>query len=230
MSKFNLRTKAQVLRSRGYPIGKIAKVLGVSKSSASLWCKEIKLSDKIKNKIKINHIKKTQKGRLYGVQLNKEKKVRSVEESNLKALKMINKVNERDVLLISTALYWSEGSKSDSSSGFRFINSDPEMIVFVKKFLTNTLHVQNKEIVCSVQINEIHKPRIKTVLNFWKNLLDLSDEQMRKPYYVKTPPQKAYSNYDNYYGICKLLVKRSSNLKYLMLGLIKTIKDQSKST
>ena len=50
MSKFNLRTKAQVLRSRGYPIGKIAKVLGVSKSSASLWCKEIKLSDKIKNK------------------------------------------------------------------------------------------------------------------------------------------------------------------------------------
>ena len=90
--------------------------------------------------------------------------------------------------------------------------------------------MQNKEIVCSVQINEIHKPRIETVLNFWKNLLDLSDEQMRKPYYVKTPPQKAYSNYDNYYGICKLLVKRSSNLKYLMLGLIKAIKDQSKST
>lgn len=230
MSKSNLKIQAQKLRLNGSPIGEIAKTLKVSKSSASLWCKEVEISDDVKNRMRINYLNKTQKGRLIGAQLNKDKKIKSIHEANLKGISMINKLSKRDILLISSALYWSEGSKSESSSGFRFINSDPDMILFIKKFLTDNLNIKNRDIVCSIQINEIHKPRIETVLNFWKNLLDLDSEQMRKPYYIKAKPQKTYSNHDNYYGICKLLVKKSTDLKYLMIGLIKAIKENQMST
>lgn len=230
MSKYDLKIKAQELREKGYPINKIAKELGVSKSSASLWCRDIIISEKLKNQIEIDHYKMSQKGRLIGAQMNKNKRLKAIEEADKLGIQNVKKLNKRDFVLIASALYWSEGSKSDSSTGFQFVNSDPDMILFIKNFLTEIMKVQVSDLVCSIQINEVHKSRIKIVLSFWKNLLNLEDKQIRKPYFVKTRPQKVYKNYDNYYGTCKLLVKKSTNLKYTMLGLIKALKGNNLST
>ena len=62
------------------------------------------------------------------------------------------------------------------------------------------------------------------VLNFWKKLLHLRNSQFRKPYYVNTKVSKVYDNYENYYGICRLIVRKGKNIKYRMLGLIKALK------
>jgi len=225
MSKCDKRIKAQVLREKGFPINQIAKVLKVSKGSVSIWCRNVILSEELKDKIRIEHYKKTQKGRLIGAQMNKEKRLQAIKDANIFGHININKIKERELLLIVTALYWSEGSKSERSSGFQFINSDPNMIICIKKFLTIYMGISKENLVCSVQINEVHKSRISIVLNFWKNLLELEDQQIRKPYFVKTKIKKVYENHDNYYGICRLMVRRSTNLKYRMLGLISTMKD-----
>lgn len=229
MAKYELRIKAQNLRQKGFPINKISKELKVSKSSVSIWCRDIKLSEELKDKIKVDHYINSQKGRLIGAQMNKNKRLSSIKEADLFGIKNINKLNRKESILIATALYWSEGSKSDSSTGFQFVNSDPEMILFIRNFLINFMGIENYNLTCSIQINEIHKPRIATILSFWKNLLELEDEQIRKPYFVRTKSKKIYKNYDNYYGICKIIVRKSTNLKYIMLGLIKALKSQNMS-
>lgn len=157
--------------------------------------------------------------------MNKNKRLIAIKEAEISSKKIIKKISKRELLLIAIALYWSEGSKSDKTSGFVFVNSDPEMILVMKLFLVDVLHVKSEDIVCSIQINRIHEKRIGIVLSFWKNLLKLSEEQFRKPYYVNTKVRKVYENYDNYFGVCRLIVKRGMNLKYRMIGLIKAIKE-----
>ena len=224
MSKYELKEKARELRKSGFPINQIKDELKLSKSTVSFWCRDIVLTKEQYKKIKKEHIFKTQKGRLIGAQMNKNKRLNAIKEADILGKKLIKKISKRELLLIATALYWSEGSKSERTSGFIFVNSDPEMILLMKLFLVNILNIPKKDIVCSIQINRIHEKRIKIVLNFWKKLLNLPDNQFRKPYYVNTKVSKIYQNYENYYGICRLLVRKGMNLKYRMLGLIKAVK------
>ncbi len=61
MAKFEEKILARKLRNRGNSIKKIAKIIGVSKSSVSLWCNDIYLSELQKNKlnkISINAVKR----------------------------------------------------------------------------------------------------------------------------------------------------------------------------
>ena len=159
-----------------------------------------------------------------GAESNRKKKRDAISDANDWGKQHIKKISKRELLLVAAALYWSEGSKSDSTSGFIFVNSDPEMVLVIKLFLVNVLNIPIKEMVCSIQINRIHEKRINTVLSFWKKLLNLQNSQFRRPYYVNTKVSKVYDNYENYYGVCRLVVRKGKNLKYKMLGLIKAMK------
>ena len=194
MAKYELKEKVRKLRREGFPINKIKDELGLSKSTVSYWCRDIILSEAQYQKIKKEHIFKTQKGRLVGAEMNKNKRLNAIKDANVFGKKLIKKISKRELLLIATALYWSEGSKSERTSGFIFVNSDPEMILVMKLFLIYILKIPEQDIVCSIQINRIHEKRINAVLSFWKKLLDLQDNQFRKPYYVNTQNSKVYKN------------------------------------
>lgn len=223
MALYEKRILSHKLRKQGISIVEIARTLKVSKSTASSWCKEITLSELQIKRLKNNSIKAGHKGRMMGAEINRVKKLDALTQSKKWSEKSLACLTERDVLVAATALYWSEGSKSSTSTGFQFVNSDPQMILFMKSFLEQ-IGVKSDEFFCSIQINRIHERRVKKVLKFWEKLLDLPSQQFSKPYFVDTKVQKIYQNYDNYYGICRLKVRKSSLLKYKMLGLISVLK------
>ena len=213
------------MRRKGISIIVIAKKLSVSKSTVSSWCHDIVLTkEQIKNLTKNKGISWT-KGQRVGAEANKKKKLDAIKTANLYGQKIIKKLSKRELLLIATALYWSEGSKTDSTSRWMFVNSDPQMVLLMKKFLIFVMKIDSKDIACCIQINQIHKYRIRTVLNFWKKLLKLRDNQVRKPYFIKTNSHKTYENYHDYFGVCRLFVRKSKYFKYKMLGLIRAMKD-----
>jgi len=226
MAKYKERIQARAMRGKGISIIVIARKLLVSKSTVSNWCNDIALTKEQYQKLEKNKYISLTKGQRMGAEVNKNKRLTAISEARLYGKRIIKNISKRELLLIVTALYWCEGSKSQRTSGFMFVNSDPEMICVVKQFLIHNLDIPVEDIVCSIQINRIHEPRIKIILSFWKNLLGLSKEQLRKPYYVDTKVSKIYDNYDSYYGICRLSVRRGMNLKYRMLGLIQSMKSE----
>jgi transposase len=226
MSKYNERIKARQMRRNGISIIVIADKLGVSKSTVSSWCVDIILTEQQYLKLLKNKGVSLTTGQRMGAEANKNKRLNAIKEADIWGKKLIKKISKRELLLIATSLYWSEGSKSDATSGFIFVNSDPEMILIMKMFLTDVINVQLEDIFCSIQINRIHENRIDTVLNFWQKLLHLPKNQFKGPYYINAKVSKIYDNYDNYYGICRLIVKRGMNWKYRMLGLIKALKSE----
>lgn len=225
MSKYDKRIQAQKMRENGISIIVIARELSVSKSSASKWCRDIILTEEQFKKLRGNSEKAAKLGQRMGAETNKNKRLKAIRDAEIWGQDCIKHISDHELLLIATALYWSEGSKSDRTSGFIFVNSDPEMILVMKLFLTRVLKIASEDLVCSIQINRVHKERIKVVLNFWKNLLKLPQDQFRKPYYVNTKISKVYENYDTYYGTCRLIVRRGMTMKYRMLGLIKALKE-----
>ncbi len=223
MAKYEQKTIALKLRRGGMSIGDIASTLKVSKSSASLWCANLQLTGWQRQKLVKNAIKNGSKGRLMGAAVNKKKKQDNIIFNRNKAQKQVRMLSSRDLLIAGAALYWAEGAKTDTTSGFSFMNSDPRMILFMKNFLTLVMEVKEEDISCTIQINRAHESRIGKVLKFWSSLLKLPLKHFKKPYYVNVKHQKVYDNHDVYYGTLRLKVSKSSNLKYHMLGLVEAL-------
>lgn len=226
MSKYNERMKAREMRKNGLSIILISRKLSVSKSSVSDWCNDITLTKKQVDALEKSKGISHTTGQRLGAERNKQKKIEAITTAENWAKETINKISKKELLYISMALYWCEGSKTESTSGFMFVNSDPQMILVMKKFLVEVMEVPKEDIVCCVQINRSHESRIQKVLIFWKKLLELRNSQMRKPYFVNTKTAKVYENHDNYFGVCRLFVRKSRYLKYKILGLIKAFKNE----
>jgi hypothetical protein len=224
MSRFDLKPKVYLLRKSGKSINEIAKIMSISKSTASIWCSEIKLTDNQKKIIQNKMRKMGKEGSLKGAQANRDKKIKSQIEARDWARAILKDISLRDKFISGISLYWAEGSKASSTTGFIFVNSDPKMIKFMFEWLVHSMKIPKNDIVAKVSINELHRYRINKVLNFWSNLLDLPVNQFLGTYFQKTIQSKVYHNHDVHYGVLRLSVKRSSKLKYRVLSLIEELK------
>lgn len=227
MARYKERIKArQLRREKGMSIKEIAKRVGVSKGTVSLWCRDIELAKKQQERLYERMVLLGYKGRQQGAFKNKKQKQERIRRYEKEGVKTLGRLTKRDMLIAGVGLYWGEGAKTQLGR-FVFSNSDPEMILFLKRFLVDMLGVKEKDLVFRVLINEIHKPRINTVLRFWRSLLNLPAEQFRSPTFIKVKPKKVYENYDRYYGTLKVSVLKSSGLQYRVLGLIKALKKEA---
>lgn len=226
MAKFEFKTKVFEMRRRGISLGDIAKSIGLSKSTISIWCSEIELNEEQKNKISEKAIKSGMKGRLLGAESNRNKKIKSIDEAKEWASQKIVGISSKEYMIANIALYWAEGSKKNKS-GYIFVNSDPDMVLFVYNWLSQYMGIKNDFFSPRVSVNIIHKERISQILNYWSNLLELPIEAFGNPYYVKSVHKKRYENHEKYYGVLRLNVKRSSMLKYKILALIEELKNKA---
>ncbi len=217
MAKSLFKIEAHKLRKRGLSIKSIASRLNVSKNSVSIWCKDIKLTKKQQEKL----VQNSGKGRLMGAQINKKKKEQCIEFYRENGKKEIGKFSRRDFLIAGLALYWGEGSKTFKLS---FSNSEPSMIKFMFLWFKKIMKIKNQEFMPRIFINAIHKPRIDKVIKFWSNFLKLPVEQFGNPVFLNINSKKVYENYNTYYGVMSLGIKRSTYLKYKILGLIEAMK------
>lgn len=222
MAKSIQKMQALELRRNGKSIKDIAKRLSVSKGSVSLWCRDIVLSDEQKEHLYREAKVKNLKGRLLGAEMNKEKKKQAIEDSKKWAKRILNTFSKRDLLIAGIALYWAEGSKKNSS-GLVLVNSDPEMIRFMHNWMVKIMGVKKEDIHPRLSINESHRHRIRKVLRYWSDLLNIPIKNFGNPWYVKVKHKKIYENHDDYYGVLRLGVRKSGILKYKMLSLIEIL-------
>lgn len=152
-----------------------------------------------------NHLRKLERIRLY------------VHEGQ----RYVQSLSERELMLIGAGIYWGEGSKK---SQLGFINSDPEMVVFMYRWFQKALGVKKSEFLPRVLINSLHKGRDQVIKRYWARLLDVPIRQFRNTTFIKRPNIKRYTNHDTYFGLLTLRIRNSAELKYKILGLIEGIK------
>ncbi|WTY56969.1 hypothetical protein OG232_14710 [Streptomyces sp. NBC_01411] len=123
-AKDDLRAEARELRRQGMTYDQIQVELGCSKSSISLWVRDLPKPPR-RTREDASAIAK----RGWEVTLQR----REVERRRTKraATEEIGTLSERELMIVGTALYWAEGTKSKPhrpQERVVFINSDPHMI------------------------------------------------------------------------------------------------------
>lgn len=227
MAKSKERLAAVILRRKGASIKEIAKILNVSRGSVSVWCKEVKLTEKQIEKLREKQIAAGHKGRLMGVEANKQKKLSEVSKQLVEAKKLVGRLSARDRLMLGIGLYWGEGVKVDTSAT-ALVNSSPDILLFAKEWFLN-LGVDVKDLNPYIYISESHKLRESKILFYWSHLLGLPKSQFHKITYIKGVRKKLYENHDSYYGIVALRVRKGTSLKYKIRGLIECCKSRRSS-
>jgi hypothetical protein len=113
--KVKEQERARALRAQNRTLADIAKTLGVSKSSVSLWVRDVPF---------------TPSPRRHGPHPRPhpahEAKLRQIEELNRSGVDRIGTLSDEAFFVAGVALYAGEGSKTDGE--VRFSNSDPRMI------------------------------------------------------------------------------------------------------
>src|SRR3989344_7856074 len=225
MAKSEQRLEAVQLRRDGNSIKNIAKKLNISRSSASVWCRDIILSSSQKQRLLEHAIKNGQRGRLMGAEANKNKRLENISTQEKIAGSMVGNLTTRDRFMLGIALYWGEGTKS-MRSNTSITNSDPETILFARHWFEQ-LGVERNMFRPYIFISETHKHREKAILRFWSEYLDIPKTQFAKMVFLKGRPKKIYDNHDSYYGVLALRIRKGSTLKYRILALIKACKEKA---
>jgi hypothetical protein len=221
MSKFEKKSRAHALRRLGKSINDIAITLDISKSTASVWCSEIKLTLRQAKQLYEKQIAAGNKGRIRGALVNHERKKENVITQETLAKNMIGTLSDRDKLMLGIGLYWGEGVKR-GSSGVSIVNSDPALVKFARDWFA-MLGVCEEDFNPYIFITETHKGREKELIEYWSKYLKLSAKQFHGVIFLKGRRKKVYENHNLYYGIMALRVRKSATLKYRVLGFIKAV-------
>ncbi|MDD5552068.1 MAG: helix-turn-helix domain-containing protein [Candidatus Pacebacteria bacterium] len=221
MSKSKERIKAIDLRKKGKSIKEIAKDLKVSKSSVSIWCRNVKLTEKQINELHQKMIVGGYKGRIKGAKIQQQRKLTKIEEFKKEGIKEIGKLSKRDLLIAGLSLYLGEGLKK--SNVVKISNSNPDIIKFAIDFFKKVWGIKNNRFTLYIGINKIHQNRTNEVEEYWSRITGIPLSQFTKTTLIKSKNKKIYKNFKEHYGTLTIKVRRSADLYYKIQGLIDAI-------
>ncbi|MBP9717676.1 hypothetical protein KBD59_00045 [Candidatus Gracilibacteria bacterium] len=174
----NRKSEAIRLRTLGKSYNEIQKIVPCSKSTLSLWLRNIPNAENIKTtnqsnakKIWAQNITKYNKKRAAQARLN---------SSNLEkgAKGEIHNISPRELKIIGTSLYWAEGYKRTKWNAV-FSNSDPDMIKLMMRFFREICSVPEERFRLQVQTH----PNVDTerANKFWSEICGIEPNKFRKP-------------------------------------------------
>ena len=217
------REQAIKLRKQGRTYNEILKQVDVSKSTLSLWLRDVGLAKRQKQRLTAR--KKAAQKR--GAAARREQRL--IKEHEIYALckKDISTITAHDLFLIGVVLYWAEGTKKNGGRGgsqVDFANSDPDMIKLFIEWLLQFGDITSDDIVLRLHLHQNHINRERDIIAHWSHLLSISEKQFAKTLIKKHNPKTVRKKIGlDYIGLVSVRVKRSTNLNRRIMGWIYAI-------
>ncbi len=170
------KEKARSMRKEGFTLSEISKELLISKSTASLWTKDVIIDDDGKERIKaISDL-----ARLKSNMISHEKKLKRLEVTEKEAGTLLNEIllNKDCSLIALSMMYWCEGAKNDNK--VCFTNSDPNILKAFINMLLEVFNIDKNKIKVVLQLHDYHDH--EELLDFWSTSLSLPQTQFGKIY------------------------------------------------
>ncbi|MFJ3097109.1 hypothetical protein [Streptomyces hydrogenans] len=203
-AKDELRDRARELRLQGMTYDQIQVELGCSKSSISLWVRDLpkpepRYTDE-ERRARMNaglaHLRAAQDE-------EREKTKRLARES-------VGALSDRELFLTGVALYWAEGAKDKPYSrreSLQFINSDPNVISVYLRWL-DLLGVTRDRLRFRVNIHETAD--VTGAEKFWADLAGVDRSTFQRATLKRHNPQTTRKNTSDAYRGCLIVYARGS--------------------
>jgi hypothetical protein len=209
-AKDELRAKARELRKQGLDYEEIVAELGVSKSSVSLWVRDLPRPPGLS-------YEECRKRSAEGVRKYWAVKgpIREAEREAISAAAaaQIGRLNDREILIAGAIAYWCEGVKNKPyrrTDRIAFMNSDPMLIKFFLRFL-EAADIGREDMVYRLQIHETAD--VEAAQRFWLDVTQAHPTQFRRPTLKRHNPKTVRKNTGgDYHGCLRVDVRRGSRL------------------
>ncbi|MDX3248133.1 hypothetical protein [Streptomyces sp. ME18-1-4] len=206
-AKDDLRHTARELRLQGWTYDQIQVELGCSKSSISLWVRDLPKPERRDptEQAKIAAQKRWEH----------EGAIRDAERTETKAAaaREIGTMTDRELFMAGVALYWAEGSKDkpyDRRESVIFVNSDPGVIELYLAWL-DLLGVARERLRFTVMIHETAD--VIGAEQYWADLAGADRSAFYKTTLKKHNPKTVRKNVgDSYRGCLVIRVLKGADL------------------
>lgn len=201
--KKEMQLKARELRENGSSMGKIAKELKVSKSSVSLWVKDIELTKNQKLCL-LNNQFVNFRSENFRKNFHISEKFRRLRLSYQKeGREFAKKLNIEHTMMCM--LYWGEGNKKRNGVGFT--NTEPQMMKLffncLKKFFNINIGKVKIRINCYLDKGITQED----IENYWLGILELTREKNLSKTTINEPkPDNVKTHKKLLYGTCALVL------------------------
>jgi hypothetical protein len=188
-------------REQGESIKQIARALRVSRSSVSLWVRDIELTEEQHAALQSrcsSHNGQTVSARLKAARAQAR---RRREQEHGRVLACCGNA----LHVAGAMLFWAEGSRRRNA--VVFTNSDPQMVSFFVGFLRQCYSVRDDRIAVTCNLFADHAARQWEIEQFWLDALDLPRSSLRRStvnVYSKHSTKKRRNKLP--YGTCRVVV------------------------
>ena len=181
------------LRRLGHSLNEICKILHISKSSASLWVRNVDLTDSARRRIE----SKRKEARERAASTNRYKVDKKFIEAQTYGQTVLEKalMNDDALRTLCAIMYWCEGTKIRRSQIMSFANSDPGLMRSFLDLLRNGFPIEESKLRLTIHVHEYHDQEAQ--LRFWSKLTKIPLSQCHRPY---LKPHTAIRKRDGYQG------------------------------
>ena len=204
-SKLELKRKAVDLRKRGSSYKQIIDIIPVSKGTLSFWFKNLDLTDEELAKLREKALDGSKNGRIKASLANRERRMARESLANIEAEKKFNIYKDNPIFIIGVTLYWAEGSKRTGE--FQFINSDPNMIVFMNTWIN--IFMPNNKVKYRLFTHKIFES--ENLEEFWAQKLKIGSLNFEKTIYK--PTTHSIKKNPNYKGCLRISISGINSLR-----------------
>ncbi|MFH8800616.1 helix-turn-helix domain-containing protein [Streptomyces sp. NPDC017936] len=206
-AKDDLRQRARELRQQGWTYNQIQAELGCSKSSVSLWVRDLPRPEP-------KCAPEEQRARMNaGLARLRASQDRERTETKREAAAAIGDLSGRELFLLGVALYWAEGTKDKPHARrecVEFVNSDPGMITVFLAWL-DLFEVSRDRLHCRVMIHETAD--VAAAERYWADLVGIDRSALGKTVLKKHKPTTVRKNTgDTYRGCLGIKVRQGADL------------------
>jgi transcriptional regulator with XRE-family HTH domain len=172
------KERALALRLEGLSLSQISKILGVSKSSISLWVRGMNLPEEAVQRITA----KRNDAREHSARTHKTNTDKRIASAHKYAQDIVSgfKVTGDYAKLLCALLYWCEGVKIRRSNTFGFTNSDPNLVALFMRLFRENFELDESKFRLMIHLHEYHDESLQ--LQFWSNVTNIPLLQCYPPY------------------------------------------------
>ncbi|WP_432088397.1 hypothetical protein [Streptomyces sp. bgisy095] len=195
-AKDDLRARARELRLEGWTYDRIQLELGCSKSSISLWVRDLP-------KPEPRYTEEERRARMdAGLARLRETRDEERQETKRLARESVGALSDRELFIAGVTLYWAEGAKDKSyrrREVLQFINSDPNVITLYLRWL-DLLGVTPDRLRFRVSIHE--SADVAEAEGFWAELAGVDGSTFQRATLKRHNPRTVRKNTGEAYRGC----------------------------
>ncbi|GGX99023.1 hypothetical protein GCM10010510_50760 [Streptomyces anandii JCM 4720] len=206
-AKDDLRSKAREFRLQGWTYDQIQAELGCSKSSISLWVRDLPRPERRdpSEQAKLAARKRWEHELAVRDQARQQTKAA--------AMRQVGTVSDRDLFMAGVALYWAEGTKDKSYARREtaiFVNSDPGVIQLYLAWL-RLLDIESERLRFRVMIHITAD--VEAAERYWAGVVGVDVATFQKTTIKKHNPKTIRKNVgENYRGCLVIRVAQGAEL------------------